>query len=76
LTEGGRQTARSIVRAHRLWESFLGENLGLPPDHLHEPAERMEHFIGPGLQSELAAELNRPEIDPHGKTIPGTGPPG
>jgi hypothetical protein len=30
----------------------------------------MEHFIGPQLQSELAAQLQEPQIDPHGKQIP------
>lgn len=70
LTEAGRERARSLVRSHRLWEAFLEKNLGLPPDHLHAPAERMEHFIGPALQHELAAELQQPGTDPHGKAIP------
>jgi manganese/zinc/iron transport system permease protein len=70
LTESGRDRARSLVRAHRLWEAFLEQNLNLPPDHLHAPAERMEHFIGPELQQQLAAELKQPGVDPHGKAIP------
>jgi manganese/zinc/iron transport system permease protein len=70
LTAAGRARAQSLVRSHRLWETFLEKNLGLPPDHLHAPAERMEHFIGPSLQEQLAAELDRPGIDPHGKAIP------
>jgi ABC-type Mn2+/Zn2+ transport system permease subunit len=70
LTVPGRRRAESLVRAHRLWEAYAGENLGLPPDHLHEPATRMEHYIGPELQSELAEQLGRPGVDPHGKAIP------
>lgn len=70
LTPAGRQQAESVVRAHRLWETFLGQNFELPLDHLHAPAARMEHFIGPQLQSELAAQLQGPHIDPHGKQIP------
>ncbi len=70
LTAPGRKLARSLVRAHRLWEAFLEKNLDLPPDHLHDPATRMEHFIGPGLQEELAAELDEPRTDPHGRAIP------
>ncbi|MEX2558580.1 MAG: metal ABC transporter permease [Pirellulales bacterium] len=70
LTDKGRRTAQSLVRAHRLWESFLGEHFQLPLDHLHEPAERVEHFIGPDLQERLATELDRPGVDPHGKQIP------
>lgn len=70
LTDSGLLQAQSIVRAHRLWEAYLEKNVPLPLDHLHEPAERMEHYIGPVLQSELAAQLGQPEIDPHGKSIP------
>lgn len=70
LTDAGRRRAESLVRAHRLWEAYAGENLGLPPDHLHEPAMRMEHYIGPELQSELAEQLGRPDVDPHGRAIP------
>jgi hypothetical protein len=70
LTEGGRDAGRSIVRAHRLWESYLDRHFELPLDHVHAPAERMEHFLGPELQSELASELEAPERDPHGRTIP------
>jgi ABC-type Mn2+/Zn2+ transport system permease subunit len=70
LTESGRRRAESLVRAHRLWEAYLGEHFELPLDHLHDPAERMEHFVTPVLQQELAAELHQPGIDPHGKPIP------
>jgi len=70
LTVAGRQLAKSLVRSHRLWESFLGENFDLPLDHLHEPAEQIEHFIGPQLQEELASLLETPKQDPHGRDIP------
>ena len=58
------------MRAHRLWESYLGQHTELPLDHLHAGAERMEHFINPGLQAALAAELKDPGVDPHGRAIP------
>lgn len=70
LTERGRRYAKVLVRAHRLWESYLQKHLPLPADHLHDPAERMEHYIGPKLQDQLAEELAQPDIDPHGKKIP------
>ena len=76
LTEAGRGRARDIVRAHRLWEAFLGENFALPIDHLHGPASVMEHFLGPELQNQIAAELQEPNRDPHGRTIPKDGPAG
>jgi manganese/zinc/iron transport system permease protein len=69
LTDLGRREGESIVRAHRLWEAFLDKNFELPLDHLHAPASRVEHFIGPELQTELAAQLPQP-VDPHGKQIP------
>ena len=70
LTPRGRQSAQSLVRSHRLWEAFLGEHFQLPLDHLHESAERVEHFIGPKLQERLATDLHQPGRDPHGKEIP------
>ncbi|MEW4569140.1 metal ABC transporter permease [Tautonia sp. JC769] len=70
LTDLGRAEARELVRAHRLWESYLSTHFDLPPDHLHDPAERLEHFIGPGLRAELDADLQAPAADPHGRSIP------
>jgi ABC-type Mn2+/Zn2+ transport system permease subunit len=70
LTEAGRNAARNLVRAHRLWESYLDTHFDLPRDHLHDAAERMEHFLDPQLQEELAAELADRAVDPHGKAIP------
>jgi manganese/zinc/iron transport system permease protein len=70
LTDAGRELARSIVRSHRLWETYLGEETELPLDHLHEPAERMEHFIGRELQEQIAASLPASSVDPHGRAIP------
>src|SRR5262245_53011631 len=44
LTPAGRLHAEEVVRSHRLWETFLEQNLDLPPDHLHAPASRVEHY--------------------------------
>lgn len=70
LTDAGRARAQSLVRAHRLWESYLEEHFSLPLDHLHDPAERIEHFLGPKLQEQLASELAVSDRDPHGREIP------
>ncbi len=72
LTPAGMDAARGIVRSHRLWESYLAEHLGLPPDHLHEPSHRTEHFITPALREQLGREVRRAE-DPHGREIPHEG---
>lgn len=76
LTEAGRQEAVQLLRSHRLWESYLDENFDLPADHLHEPAERIEHFIGPRLQEAVRSELDSPTHDPHGREIPSVDPHG
>ena len=70
LTSAGRAAAGRIIRAHRLWESFLETHFDLPADHLHEPAERMEHFLDEELQAEIDAELAGRTVYPHGKEIP------
>ena len=70
LTTEGRAAARSLIRAHRLWESYLDTHFDLPRDHLHDAAERMEHYLGADLQEELASELAGRAVDPHGKEIP------
>ena len=70
LTSTGTTEARNLVRSHRLWESYMARHFDLPDDHLHATAEDVEHFLGPELQAELAAELDQPTTDPHGKTIP------
>ena len=74
LTPAGRSLAESLVRGHRLWESFLHRDFQLAHDHLHQPAEMAEHFLGPGLQRELIEELNAPGTDPHGQNIPAHAP--
>ncbi|MEK7281176.1 MAG: iron dependent repressor, metal binding and dimerization domain protein, partial [Chloroflexota bacterium] len=40
--------------SHRLWESFLHEQIGLPLDHLHGTSEKLEHVTSPEMQEQLA----------------------
>ena len=70
LTEQGRNSARELVRSHRLWESYMARHFQVPSDHLHPSAERVEHFIDGEFRRELAVELEQPDIDPHGQNIP------
>ncbi len=70
LCPRGIETASQLVRSHRLWESYLDKHFELPLDHLHEPAERLEHYISPDLRDRLDQDLTRPGHDPHGRTIP------
>lgn len=70
LTEKGRARATEIVRTHRLWETFLAEHLSLPVDHVHAPAEKLEHITTAQMQQRLADESRHPTHDPHGKRVP------
>jgi manganese/zinc/iron transport system permease protein len=69
LTDQGLDSARLIVRSHRLWELYLARHLGLPHDHLHAPSHRAEHFISPALADGLSRQLDATD-DPHGRPIP------
>ena len=70
LTDAGRGEAQDMIRAHRLWESYLEQNLTLPVDHLHAPAERLEHITDEAMRQKLAEATAHPEKDPQGKTVP------
>lgn len=70
LTEAGRTAARELVRTHRLWETFMSSRLDLPADHVHAPADRLEHYTDPALRAQLASDLENPSSDPHGRPIP------
>ena len=70
LTEAGRDAARQLVRSHRLWEGYLQKHLNLPTDHVHAPAERLEHVTDASMRERLDAGIDRPATDPQGKAIP------
>ncbi len=68
-TPAGLEAARGVVRAHRLWESYLASHLGIAVDHLHDAAHRTEHFLSPGLRERVGAHVEGGN-DPHGAPIP------
>lgn len=70
LTAAGEVKAQQLVRAHRLWETYLVNRMGLTESQIHEDAERYEHLLTKELLDELDKELGYPEIDPHGSPIP------
>lgn len=70
LTPTGRSAAEGLVRAHRLWESYLVKELGLAPDHVHDAAMRLEHVTDRDMQRELAQSVGSAAVDPHGREIP------
>ncbi len=70
LTDEGRRVALEVLRHHRLLETFLVEELGLPWDRVHAEAEVLEHVLSEGLEARIAARLGDPTHDPHGDPIP------
>lgn len=73
LRPDGRELARHVIRAHRLWESFLADQTGIAEAEWHRQAERKEHLLSPAEADRLAAKLGNPLRDPHGDTIPAEG---
>ncbi len=69
LTPEGSASAQRVLRAHRLWESYLCRDLSLPVSHVHDPSERMEHFISEQMARELADHVAN-DRDPQGRPIP------
>ena len=70
LTESGVSEGKNLIRSHRLWESYLCDNLGVCATDVHFQAHQLEHFTDPALQSQLDKETGHPEVDPHEKQIP------
>ena len=70
LTKQGKADALSIIRKHRLWETFLVQKLNFNWDQVHEVAEQLEHIHSPLLIEKLDEFLGRPVADPHGHPIP------
>ncbi len=70
LTPVGRQSALHILRAHRLWESYLADETGVGELEWHGQAEWHEHQLTPEEAETLAARLGNPTHDPHGDPIP------
>jgi len=70
LTENGKIRADQLLRAHRLWEVYLVEELGLAKDQIHEEAEKFEHSLTDEEIREMDKSLGYPAHDPHGSPIP------
>jgi DtxR family Mn-dependent transcriptional regulator len=75
LNRTGRDLALHLIRAHRLWESYLSEETGVAEADWHLQAERQEHLLSPQDADALAARLGHPTFDPHGDVIPARGEP-
>jgi DtxR family Mn-dependent transcriptional regulator len=70
LTGEGRKYARHVLRAHRLFETYLAHETGFREDQWHRKAEKKEHTISESDLEEMARGLGDPRFDPHGDPIP------
>ncbi|WP_275405026.1 metal-dependent transcriptional regulator [Sediminihabitans luteus] len=70
LTDLGRAHAVSMVRRHRLIETFLVSQLGYSWDEVHDEAEVLEHAVSDLWVERVDAVLGHPTRDPHGDPIP------
>lgn len=70
LTNAGRDYARQVIRAHRLYETYLAEQTGVNEKLWHQHAEQMEHSLSGESVARIARELGEPRFDPHGDPIP------
>lgn len=70
LSESGKKIALSIIRKHRLWETFLVNKLNFNWDEVHDIAEQLEHIKSQELVNRLDEFLEFPSNDPHGDPIP------
>ncbi len=69
LTADGRRQGLQLLRGHRLWETYLNQ-LGLPQDHVHGPADAVEHYLDQSLRQEIGGLVADVGLDPQGKRIP------
>ena len=70
LTAQGVRLALSMVRRHRLIETYLVQDLGYSWDEVHDEAEQLEHAVSDTFIERMAARLGNPTRDPHGDPIP------
>ncbi len=70
LTKAGRDVAISIVRRHRILETYLYQRLGFEWDEVHREAEILEHAVSDTLLQRMDHVLGYPLRDPHGDPIP------
>ncbi len=68
LTDAGHHRAIEMVRAHRLWESYLTQHANVDANDVHDQAEELEHAHE--LADAVDETLGHPTVDPHGEAIP------
>jgi DtxR family Mn-dependent transcriptional regulator len=70
LTEKGKLSALTILRKHRLIETFLVHVLKFPIAEVNDEACRLEHAVSDRFIQAVDVALGYPKVDPHGHPIP------
>ncbi len=70
LTPAGERRAASVIRRHRLIETWLVREFRYSWDEVHDEAEVLEHSLSDRLLEGIDERLGRPRFDPHGDAIP------
>ncbi|MDX2195960.1 MAG: metal ABC transporter permease [Cytophagales bacterium] len=70
LTSEGKHQAQVLLRAHRVWESYLVNRMNVPIDQIHGTAEALEHVLPSHFIDKVEQDLGYPAHDPHGSPIP------
>lgn len=70
LTEEGENTARKIVRLHRLAERLLNDVLGISGHDTELSACLFEHVLSKEVEEAICTLLGHPSVCPHGRNIP------
>ncbi len=73
VTPPGSEDALRIIRAHRLYETYLANQTGVSDQKWHRIADQKEHQIDPEELRRIDAALGFPKFDPHGDPIPKEG---
>ncbi len=70
LSFPGKKKAEELIRAHRLWETYQVNHMGIDQAMIHDEAEKLEHHLTEELLDELDLKMGYPTLDPHGSPIP------
>ena len=57
LTALGLRRAAKLTKAHRLWEMYMMQHVGIASDHVDRDADDVEHLLPEGLLVELERKL-------------------
>ena len=70
LSVEGEGKANRLLRAHRLWETYLVDKIGMTENQIHLEAEDLEHHLTEDILDQVDEILGYPDTDPHGSPIP------